>query len=66
VDKFLGRDWLIGMESMVCCATLLLSQDEGYFIVDDTSAKMEGRYTTGDGYDALVEVCCPIGRARRG
>ena len=66
MDKFLGRDWLVGMESMVCCATLLLSQDEGYDIVDDTSAKMEGRDILRKGYDALVEVCCSIGRARRG
>ena len=66
MDKFLGRDWLVGMESMVCCATLLLSQDEGYIMVDDTSAKMEGRYKLGDGYDALVEVSCSTGRARRG
>jgi hypothetical protein len=65
VDKFLGRDWLVAMESIVCCATLSLSQEEGYAIVDDTSAKMEGRNRRKLGYDALVEVYCVLLLERR-
>ena len=65
MDKFLGRDWLGGMESIVCCATLSLSQEEGYVIVDDTSAKMEGRNMMENGYDALVEVYCVLLLDRR-
>ena len=65
MDKFLGRDWLGGMESIVCCATLSLSQEEGYVIVDGTSAKMEGRNMMVNGYDALVEVYCVLLLERR-
>ena len=65
MDKFLGRDWLGGMESIVCCATLSLSQEEGYVIVDDTSAKMEGRNMMVNGYDALVEIYCVLLLERR-
>jgi len=59
VDKFLGKDWLVGMDS-VCRATLSLSQDEGYSNVEDTSAKMEGQNVLENGYDALVEVYCAL------
>ena len=46
--------------TQVCCTTLSSSQEEGYAIVDDTSAKMEGRDILENGYDALVEVYCAL------
>jgi hypothetical protein len=33
-----------------------MGQEEGYIIVDDTSAKMEGRNILKSGYDVVVEV----------
>lgn len=51
-DKGLA-DW---NEWHVCCATLSMSQEEGYVIVNCTSAKMEGRNILNNGYDVVVEV----------
>ena len=65
MDEFLARDWPGGMESIVCCATLSLSQEEGYVVVDETSAKMEGRNMMVNGYDALVEGYCVLLLERR-
>ena len=46
----------VGIVEHVCCATLSLSQDEGYGIVDDAGAKTEGRPMLENSYDASNEV----------